>query len=81
MALILKEYRYDSSEKQRTWKETIAYYEKDLRGVVTSKEKFAKIEDPDDLWPAITNEIGEQDAKVIVPLLKGEMAAAEKAAA
>lgn len=80
MALILQDYRRDPT-LEITWEATFTYYEKDLRGVVASKEKFEKIEDPDDLWPAITSEIGEKDANVIIPLLKGDMEGAKKAAA
>lgn len=80
MALILQDYRRDPT-LEITWEATFTYYEKDLRGVIASKEKFEKIEEPDELWPAITDEIGEADAKVIIPLLKGDMAGAKKAAA
>jgi len=80
MALILKDFKNDPTVEV-SWADTFTHYEKELNGPATSKEKFEKIEDPDDLWPAITDEIGEKDAKVIIPLLKGDMAAAKKAAA
>lgn len=80
MALILKDFKNDPTIEV-SWADTFTHYEKELNGPATSKEKFEKIEDPDDLWPAITDEIGEKDAKVIIPLLKGDMAAAKKAAA
>jgi hypothetical protein len=80
MALILKDFKNDPTIEV-SWADTFTQYEKELNGPATSKEKFEKIEDPDDLWPAITAEIGEKDAKVIIPLLKGDMAAAKKAAA
>jgi hypothetical protein len=51
-----------------------------MKGIATSKEKFGKIEDPDDMWPLITDEIGEKDCRVIIPLLKGDLEAATKAA-
>jgi len=53
MALILKDFKNDTVI-ENTWAATFEYYEGDLRGVKTSKEKFEKIEDPDDLWPMIT---------------------------
>lgn len=79
MALILQDYRHDPT-LERSWADTIKFYEEELKCVAVSKEKLEKIEDPDDLWPAITQEIGEKDAKVIVPLLKGEIDVAKKAA-
>ena len=76
MGLILQEFK-----RSHTWAETFDYYDKELRGIATSKEKFEKIEDVDDLWPAIEQEIGAADAKVIVPLLKGNVDEAKKIAA
>jgi len=32
------------------------------------------------MWPSIKQEIGEKDSKVIIPLLKGDLEAATKAA-
>jgi hypothetical protein len=79
MALIVQDYKCDTLV-EHTWSDTIEFYEKELKGISTSKEKFGKIEDPNDLWPSITKEIGEKDSKVIVPLLKGDLEAAKKAA-
>jgi hypothetical protein len=80
MALILQDFKNDPLVEV-SWADTFAHYEKDLRGITTSKEKFEKIEDPADLWPMITEEIGAKDAKVIIPLLKGDVAGAKQAAA
>jgi hypothetical protein len=63
-----------------SWKETIEFYDKEMKGISTSKEKFGKIEDADDMWSSIKNEIGEKDSRVIIPLLKGDLEAATKAA-
>lgn len=79
MALILQDYKNDKVELH-SWKDTIEFYDKELKGISTSKEKFEKIEDPVDMWPAITKEIGEKDSRVIIPLLKGDLDAAKKAA-
>lgn len=68
MALILKDFKNDKVA-EKSWKDTFEFYENDLKGVKTSKDKFEKIEDPDDLWPMITSEIGEKDASIIIPLL------------
>jgi hypothetical protein len=40
-----------------------------------------KIEEPDEMWKKIQQEIGDKDAKVIIPLLKGDLDAAKKAGA
>jgi len=42
-------------------------------------EKQAKIEDESELWQAINDEIGDEQAAVIIPLCKGNLEAAKKA--
>lgn len=80
MALILQDYKNDKTV-EHSWKDTIDFYTNELKCVQVSKDKMEKIEEPDEMWKKIQQEIGDKDAKVIIPLLKGDLDAAKKAGA
>mgnify|MGYP006952841392 FL=1 len=78
MARILSDFK--NGEEPKSWEDVFKYYTTELKWAKTAFDKQEKIEDPDELWQSIKDEIGEKEAAVIIPLCKGSMDDAKKAA-
>lgn len=76
MALILSDYRGQA----KSWDDVFKTYNGELKWSKLASEKQAKIEDEDELWQTIKDEIGEEEAAVIIPLCKGNVDEAKKEA-
>jgi hypothetical protein len=76
MALLLKDYK-NGEDKPRSWDEVIKWFDGELKWSKVAKEKQEKIEDADDLWSQIKEDVGKL-SEVIIPLCKGDLAEAKK---
>ena len=68
LALILVDLKESTSPK-RSWQDVVACFEKELKWRALADEKHKNIEEADNLWQEITEEVGEEAASIIVPLL------------
>jgi hypothetical protein len=77
MALLLKDYK-NGEKDPRSWDDVFKWFDTELKWLKTVKDKQEKIEDGDDLWSAMKDDLGSDMAPVIIPLLKGDKAEALK---
>lgn len=70
LALILLDLKKAETSK-RTWQDVVNCFDKELKWRTITDEKFKNIEDPDDLWTEIKDELEDEvAASIILPLLK-----------
>ena len=80
MALILSDYKKGEENNPRSWDDVFKYYSAELKWAKVAQEKQEKIEDAEELWSSIQDEIGDKAAAVIIALCKGSLDDAKKAA-
>lgn len=70
----------DQKDNSKSWDDVFKWFESDMKWADVAKGKMEKIEDADELWTKLEEELGKDKAKVIIPLLKGETTEAKAAA-
>lgn len=69
LSLILLDLKKNDNGK-RSWQEVVNHFEKDLHWSGIVNEKLKNIEDEEDLWKEIEEELGDKVASsIIIPLL------------
>lgn len=65
LALIL----VDMKLNHMSWKETVHFFDRSSQWNAIVEEKYPHIEEADDLWSEIKDEVGEEHAKFVIPIL------------